>query len=108
MKGKPADEFAAENMPEWMLDPVLDPPQRGAFDPGPCTCADGHCARRGHLPQAAHCGHPGIKGTTPTGLTYCHRDDCRERAALASAILALTGHKAPPLRVSFGTLPVQS
>lgn len=29
MKGKPADEFAAENMPEEMLDPALDPPVGG-------------------------------------------------------------------------------
>ncbi len=61
---------------------------------GGCTCHLGRCPRLGHRPMSADCGHPGVFGRT-SRLTYCYRAACREQAAVASAILALTSKKKP-------------
>lgn len=61
----------------------------------PCTCALGRCLRSSHHPLPAGCGHPGVYGTTETGLTYCFRPDCFDSAGIASAIRALTRKTAP-------------
>ncbi len=75
-----------------------------------CTCAAGECARRGHVPQPAACGHPGVFAHVPIpgkgykgGLrSVCHRDACRlvaeklvrpfrSQEAMGRAIGELTG-----------------
>lgn len=61
----------------------------------PCTCQFGLCRRKGHQPQPANCGHPGVYGSTPSGLTYCHREECFDLAGIASAMKSLA-KKAQP------------
>lgn len=72
-----------------------------------CTCALGECPRRGHIPQPADCGHPGVFAHVGLGpgrgfRSVCHRLACRQVAehltryfpsqeALGRAIGRLTG-----------------
>lgn len=47
-----------------------------------CTCATGRCARTGHVPQPAQCGHPGVFGHV-NGRSVCQRPTC---AAVAGTL----------------------
>lgn len=68
---------------------------------GPCTCATGTCARRGHVPQLANCGHPGVFRHVGR-RSVCTRPSCHDVAeklnrpfptqdAIGRAIGRLTG-----------------
>lgn len=71
-----------------------------------CTCATGECARTGHVPQLADCGHPGVYRHAGR-RSVCIRPACFDAADLAyrtfptqeaagRAIGALTGATGRP------------
>jgi hypothetical protein len=78
-----------------------------------CTCETGTCARTGHVPMLAACGHPGIYRHI-AGRSVCMRPTCHDVAmflcrpfptqeAIGRAIGALTGVSGRPGGWVYGT-----